>query len=161
MGWRSARLRRARLEERRQRGGGKGERGRVGAAGRIAEQERLAADQRREAGERTTAQFRDLVVAVTADPVAVQRLAHAFARRFGHALRRAVEEMRRSLLPVLVVQPARLQDREIEMILEHALDRPGLRALFGAQPLVEIEAVFLLDMGADEGRIADAVGRPS
>jgi hypothetical protein len=50
-----------------------------------------------------------------------------------------------------------MQDREIKVILEHPLDGPGLGLLRRAQPLVEIEAVRLLDMRADERGIADAV----
>ncbi len=41
-------------------------------------------------------------------------------------------------------------------MLDHALERPGLGALLQAQRRIEIEAVFALDMGTDEGGIGDA-----
>ena len=64
--------------------------------------------------------------------------------------------MRGTFGEILVIHPARMDQREIEMIFQHALDRPGLRALFGRKALVEIEGVFLLDMGANKCRIAEA-----
>src|SRR5882724_9900420 len=94
---------------------------------------------------------------MAAQAVTIEFHAHALARCFGDAFGRAIEEMRRTLSPILVVDPAHLQDCEIKVVFEHALDRPGLRALLRAQTLVEIEAVFALDMGADEGRIAKAM----
>ena len=42
-------------------------------------------------------------------------------------------------------------------MLDHALERPGLRARLQRQRGVEIEAIFALDMGANEGGIGDAL----
>jgi hypothetical protein len=88
-----------------------------------------------------------------------QVLAHAFAGLGSHGLacifRHGIEEMRWPFGEILVVHPARVDQREIEMIFQHALDRPGLRALLGRKTLVEIEGIFFLDMGADERRIAE------
>jgi hypothetical protein len=42
-------------------------------------------------------------------------------------------------------------------MLDHPLDRPRLRALRGIEPGIEIETVFALDMGADEGLVRDHV----
>src|SRR5580698_3416157 len=94
------------LEERRQRAGGKSKPGGVGAARRIPEQERLGSDEGRKAVQRTRAELHDLLVAVAPEAMAIKRLPHALARALGHALRRAVEEMLRPLLPILVVEPA-------------------------------------------------------
>jgi hypothetical protein len=37
------------------------------------------------------------------------------------------------------------------MMLDHPLERPGLRAFAQVKAGIEIEAIFALDMGADEG----------
>ncbi|MGY4423345.1 hypothetical protein ACVWY2_005794 [Bradyrhizobium sp. JR6.1] len=68
---------------------------------------------------------------------------------------RAVEEMRGPLGEIGVVDPARADQRPVDVMLDHALEGPGLRARLQAQRRVEIEAVFALEMGADEGRIGD------
>jgi hypothetical protein len=43
-------------------------------------------------------------------------------------------------------------------MFDHAFERPGLRALLQIKWRVEIEAVFALDMCADERRIGDRIG---
>ena len=44
-------------------------------------------------------------------------------------LGRAVEEMRRALGEIVRIDPARADQRPIDVVLDHALERPGLRAL--------------------------------
>jgi hypothetical protein len=39
------------------------------------------------------------------------------------------------------------------MVLRHFLEGPGGRALFRIQTFIEVEAIFLLDVPADEGRV--------
>ena len=87
----------------------------------------------------------------------MDHIAHPLARALAHIVRHAVEEMGRTLFEIHIVHPAVLDQREIEMVLEHALDRPGLRAFCMGQPGIEIEIVRALDMAADEGRIAQPV----
>jgi hypothetical protein len=84
-------------------------------------------------------------------------VARTRSRFVGHRFRRTIEEMRRALQPVLIVQPAEVHDGEIEMIFQHPLDRPCLRPLGSRKAFVEIEMMMFFDMGADEGGIAHAV----
>jgi len=79
-----------------------------------------------------------------------------FPELFAAVFRCAVEEMRRPLGEIVRIDPARADQSPIDMVLDHALECPGLRAFALAKARVEIEAVFLLDMRADEGRIGDA-----
>ena len=72
-------------------------------------------------------------------------------------LGRAVEEMRRPLGEILGIDPARADQRPIDVVLDHPLERPGLRALLQIKPGIEIEAIFAFDMGANEGGIGDAL----
>ena len=65
--------------------------------------------------------------------------------------------MRRPLGKILGVDPARADQRPVDVVLDHPLERPGLRTLLQAQRRVEIEAVFAFDMRADEGRIGDTL----
>src|SRR5207253_5962350 len=80
-------------------------------------------------------------------------LANFLTLVLGHA----VEEMRRTLGEILRIDPARADQRPIDMMLDHALERPGLGALLQAERRIEIEAVFALDMGADEGGVGNAL----
>jgi len=41
------------------------------------------------------------------------------------------------------------------MVLDHALERPGLRAHLAVEAGVEIKTISALDMGPDEGGIGD------
>ena len=67
--------------------------------------------------------------------------------------RRNLEKRRGASLEIRVVEPARFNNRPIEMVLAHLLDGPSDAALLIAEALVEIELVFLLDVPPDEGRI--------
>ena len=80
------------------------------------------------------------------------------AQLLAQMLRRPVEEMRRPLGKIVAIDPARADQRPIDMVLDHPLERPGLRARLQAERGVEIEAVFALDMRANEGGIGDALG---
>jgi hypothetical protein len=66
-------------------------------------------------------------------------------------LGRSVEEMRRPLGEIVRIDPPRADQRPINMMLDHPLERPGLRAFAQVKAGIEIEAIFALDMGADEG----------
>ena len=69
--------------------------------------------------------------------------------------RRLVEEAGRALVEILVDHPAIMHDRPVEMILAKLLEGPGSSDQIGVATLVEVEAVFLLDMEADQRRIRD------
>ena len=49
----------------------------------------------------------------------------------------------------------RVATSQIEVLLTHFFDRPGRGLLLRGQTSVEIEAVFFLDVKADEGRIGN------
>jgi hypothetical protein len=66
-------------------------------------------------------------------------------------LGRAVEEMRRPLGEIVGIDPSRADQRPIDMMLDHPLERLGLRAFAQVKAGIEIEAIFALDVGADEG----------
>src|SRR4051812_6454618 len=68
-------------------------------------------------------------------------------------LRCTVEEMRGALGKVDRIDPARTDQRKINVMLDHPLECPGLRTLSLRQTGVEIKTVAALDMGADEGGI--------
>ena len=78
-----------------------------------------------------------------------------FAQLFTQMLGRAIEEMRRPLGKIFGIDPARTDQRPIDVMLDHSLERPGLRALLQIEAGIEIEAVFALDMRANEGRIGN------
>jgi len=81
-----------------------------------------------------------------------------FAQLLAAIVRRAIEEMRRPLGEILRLDPARADQRPIDVMFDHPLERPCLRALLAVEPGVEIEAIFTFDMGADEGGVGDALG---
>ena len=64
------------------------------------------------------------------------------AQLFAQMRRRAVEEMRRPLGKIVGIDPARADQRPIDMVLDHPLERPGLRARLQAERRVEVETVF-------------------
>src|SRR5260370_42229649 len=66
-----------------------------------------------------------------------------------------IEKMCRPLGEILRIGPTGTHQRPIEMMLDHPLKGPGLRALQRIQAAIEIEAVFSLNVGADEGRVRD------
>src|SRR5579872_5549947 len=143
------------LEERRQDSRQHREKGRIGAAFALAHEIRLVAEEVAERTQRACGELGDFRVAVTAKAMAVQRCAHALASRRGGSFRRAVEEMCRSLGEVPIVHPARMQQGEIELIFQHALHRPGERALERVKTAIEIDAIGTLEMRADESGIGD------
>src|SRR3546814_14296840 len=80
--------------------------------------------------------------------------------------RSGVEKARRAGGEILRRNPAEPRHRPAEVVFQHALDGPAFRALARIQPGIEVEAVFALDMGADEGAVghdllavADKIGR--
>ena len=81
-------------------------------------------------------------------------LAELFAQMVG----RAVKEMRRPLGEIIRVNPARSDQRPIDVVFDHALKRPGLRTRLQTERRVEVEAIFAFNMRADEGGIGDAFG---
>src|SRR5439155_26355040 len=69
--------------------------------------------------------------------------------------RGAVEEMRRALGKIVAIDPARADQRPVDMVLDHPLERPSLRTRLQAERRIEIETVFGFQMGANEGGIGD------
>src|SRR5438132_1011782 len=80
------------------------------------------------------------------------------AEFFAQVHRRAVEEMRGSLGKIVAVDPARADQRPIDMMLDHPLEGPGLRARLEAERGVEIEAIFGFQMRPDERGIGNRLG---
>src|ERR1700723_59596 len=72
-------------------------------------------------------------------------------------LRRRIEEMRGSLGKIFRIDPARAYQGPIDMVFDHAFERPGLRTLLQTKRRIEIEAVFALNMRANEGGIGDTL----
>ena len=70
----------------------------------------------------------------------------------------SVEEMRRPLGKVDGIDPARSNQRPINVMLDHPLERPGLRPLPQIKTGVEIEAVFGLNVRPNEGGVCNALG---
>ena len=66
--------------------------------------------------------------------------------------------MRRALGKILGIDPARADQRPIDVVLDHPLERPGLRARLQTERRVEIEAVFAFDMRANEGGVGNGLG---
>ncbi len=79
------------------------------------------------------------------------------AQFFALMRRHGIEEMRRPLGEIFTVDPARADQRPIDMVFDHPLECPGLRARLQRQRRVEIETVFGFEMGADEGGISDGL----
>ena len=61
---------------------------------------------------------------------------------FAQMVRGRVEEMRRPLGKIVAIDPARTHQRPIDMVFDHPLEGPGLRARLQAERGVEIETVF-------------------
>ena len=158
----SVRWRSGRFEERRQDAGERAEGGGIGAAGRFAHQIGLVAELHRQRKQRANGKIDILVRRVAAEAAQQIILGDAelrvLANFLAQMLRHAVEEMRRPLGKILGIDPARADQRPIDMVLDHPLERPGLRARLQAERGVEIEAVFAFDMGANEGGIGDGLG---
>lgn len=72
-----------------------------------------------------------------------------------HRRRDFSEEIFRTLGEIGLVEPARIDQRPIEMVLRHLFERPSDCALLRRQPLVEIDAVFVFQMPADERRVGN------
>ena len=64
--------------------------------------------------------------------------------------RRAVEEMRRPLGKIVAIDPARADQRPVDVVLDHPLEGPGLRPRLQAERGIEIEAVFGFQMRTNE-----------
>src|SRR5262249_24929539 len=62
----------------------------------------------------------------------------------------------RAACEILVVDPTRLDHGPIEVVFRHLLERPADRTLFRRQAAIEVDAVSLLEMLADESGIGDA-----
>src|SRR3954451_24791858 len=81
-----------------------------------------------------------------------------FAQLVAQMLGGSIEKMRGSLGEIFWIDPSRPDKRPVEMVFDHPLECPGLGALLQIQRSMEIEAVFVLDMRANEGRVGDALG---
>ena len=158
----SVRWRSGELEERRQNSGERAEGGGVHAARRLAHQERLVAKLDRQRKQRADGEICVLLRRMAAEAAEQVILGHpelgVLAHLFAQMCRRAVEEMRRSLGEIVGIDPARADQRPIDMVLDHPLEGPGLGARLQAERGVEVETVFGFEMRADEGRIGDGLG---
>src|SRR6185437_9563166 len=145
------RLRQGPVEERRRDADKHGERGRVGRARAVAEEVGPLAEDRRERSQRPLAELDDLGRVVPPETMRMNPPEEArpsfVARRIG----KPGEETAWALGEIGVVGPTQMQERPIEMVLQHALDRPADRALLGAEAGIEVDAARALDMAADEG----------
>ena len=121
----SARSPQRRLEERRQDSGERAEGGGVDAARRFAHQKGLVAELDRQRKQRANGQIDILVGRVAAEAAEQVVLGDAELRVLAHLLaqvhRRAVEEMRRPLGKIVAIDPARADQRPIDMVLDHAV----------------------------------------
>lgn len=149
------------MQEWRQDSGKRAECRGVGAAGRIAHQIGLVTELHRECEQRTHREIDILLGRVATKPAQEIVLRDAelgvLAHLVAHVIGRAVEEMRRPFGEIRIVDPACADQRPIDVMLDHAFERPGLCARLQAQRRVEIETVFSLDMGADEGQIGNGL----
>src|SRR5215467_690325 len=62
-----------------------------------------------------------------------------------------VEEPRRAFAEILVIHPSVVHRDPIELVFSHFFECPGDRLLGIVEPLVEVDAIFFLDVPADEG----------
>src|SRR6202049_4365347 len=148
-------------EERRENPGQGTECGGIGPARRFTHQIRLVAKLNRQRKQRAGCQVDVLVGSVAAETAQQVVLGDAelrvLAKFFAQMLGRAIEEMRRPFGKVFSIYPPRADQRPINMVLDHPLERPGLRALLQIKRRVEIETVFAFNMRANEGGIGDAL----
>src|SRR5829696_7459395 len=72
-----------------------------------------------------------------------------------HRRRHLFEELRWACGEIGIVDPAVADHGPIEVVLAHLLDRPSDRPPLGGQTGVEVDAVFALQMQADEARVGD------
>ena len=119
-----------RIEEGRQNAGQRAKGSGIGAARRVAHQVRFVAELHREREQRADRQVHVIVRRMAAKPADQVVFGDAelgiLAQLFAHVLGRAVEEMRRSLGKIVRIDPARTDQRPIDMVLDHPLERPGL-----------------------------------
>src|SRR5262249_4063876 len=54
-----------------------------------------------------------------------------------------------------IIERARIDERPIEMVLRHLFERPSDGALLRRQSLVEIDAIFVFQVPADERRVGN------
>src|SRR5262249_15204946 len=129
-------------------------------AGRLAaHEERLGPEKIRNRGDRSRAERDDLGSRVPARALAVDRALELPPdegdHERAHRRRDLSEEIFRTLSEVYLVEPARIDERPIEIVLRHLFERPGDGALLRRQSLVEIDAVFVFQIPADERRVGN------
>ncbi len=75
--------------------------------------------------------------------------------------RAALRECRRRnatvLGEIIGIDPAHADQRPVEVMLDHPLDRPGLSALGEIETPIEIDVIFAFDIGADKGGVGNAL----
>ena len=101
----------------------------------------------------------DLGSAVASKALAAQRAPHASADAIdddgANECGCSVKEATRPPIEVCVIHPARVDDGPVEMIFAHLLERPAEAALLWGQLLVEVDAIPLFEVKADERTVAD------
>src|SRR5258705_6055111 len=147
-------------KERGEDSGKRAECGGVGTAGTVAHQIRLVPKLDRQRKQRAGCEVDVLVRSVAAETAQEVVLGDAelrvLAKFLAPMLGRAIEEMRRPFGKVISIHPARADQRPIDVVLDHPLERPGLRTRLQAEGRVKVETVFAFEMRADEGGIGDA-----
>src|SRR5215813_689437 len=140
-------------------GADKGEHGGIGSGGLAAHEKRLVTEEIRDRVDRPRAKSENLVGRMPAETLAVKRGPQLAADHCGHdwpdRRRDALEKPQRALAEIRLDHPSVMHADPIELVFGHLLERPSRRFLGSAEPAVEVDPVFLLDVPADEGRIRD------
>jgi hypothetical protein len=76
--------------------------------------------------------------------------------RSGHGTHLA-KELGRPLLEIVVMRPAGVHERPIQMVLGHLFKCPGRCSLLAGQAAIEIEAILFFDVPANQRGIGDAL----
>ncbi len=72
-----------------------------------------------------------------------------------HRCRNAAEEVEGPFGEIVLVEPARIDQRPIEIVLRHFLEGPSDRPLLGRHSLVEVDLILPFQVPADESRIGN------
>src|SRR5262245_7722504 len=140
-------------------GADKGEHGGIGSGGLAAHEKRLVTEEIRDRVDRPRAKSENFVGRMPAETLAVKRGPQLAADHCGHdwpeRRRDAVGKPQGALAEIRLDHPSVMHADPIELIFGHLLKRPSRRLLGSAEPAVEVDPVFLLDVPADEGRIRD------
>jgi hypothetical protein len=148
-----------RIEVRTQRAGNEREHSCIDAGRLAAHEERFGPKKIRNRVDRSRTEREDLGSCVPAHALSVERALELSPDEGDHewANRRRdfSEEIFRTLGEVDVIDPARIDERPIEVVLRHLFECPSDGALLRQQSLVEIHAVFVFQMPADERRVGN------